>query len=136
MSDQATVVRSAPPAAVLPVKLSDGSIADNVYVTVPGTRCRVILAATDEHHALRLRDEINACFWVEHGLAMHDIHSPALDALTRSAMAVGASAGLIHARRLLIQSGQREAADILLAGAPALVADVVERQGVVTESER
>lgn len=55
----------APPATVCPVKLSDGSISYNVIVDLPGGRSRVVFAATDEHHALRLRDEINECAFVE-----------------------------------------------------------------------
>lgn len=63
--EAATAVRPAPPAVVWRAKLSDGSIAYNVFVTLPGTKHWAFLAATDEQHALRLRDEINGCAWVE-----------------------------------------------------------------------
>jgi hypothetical protein len=62
---EAAAVKNDKPATIAPVKLSDGSISYSVLIRVPGERSRMVLAATDAHHAARLRDEINACAWVE-----------------------------------------------------------------------
>lgn len=50
-------------ARMLPVKLTDGSIAYNVEIRANGAK--VVLAATSRRHALALCAEINECSWAE-----------------------------------------------------------------------
>ena len=51
------------PAVVMPTRLSDNSIAYNVIATIDGTE--FAFACVGECHAIKLRDAIRECAWIE-----------------------------------------------------------------------